>query len=186
MTRTVRRPARLATALAALALVAAGCAGDEEEASPAGGSASDAGASSSASSDAGGASDAGGGAAEESPTEESSTAESSTASAEAYAVTPVPEGFEAPAPCTGEGAYSARVDEDPAEPELPERSGETLTITVTGIDGDHAELEAAIGGGDPRPIEPATLGETVTIDLWTISITSVCTDTEQVEFDLID
>ena len=102
------------------------------------------------------------------------------------AVTPVPEGFEAPAPCTGEGAYSARVDEDPAEPELPERSGETLTITVTGIDGDHAELEAAIGGGDPRPIEPATLGETVTIDLWTISITSVCTDTEQVEFDLIN
>ena len=53
-------------------------------------------------------------------------------------------------------------------------------------DGDRAELTAAVGDSPARDIEPITLGETVTLDLWTLSVTSVCAETDQVEFDLID
>ena len=45
---------------------------------------------------------------------------------------------------------------------------------------------AAVGDSPARDIEPITLGETVTLDLWTLSVTSVCAETDQVEFDLID
>jgi hypothetical protein len=38
--------------------------------------------------------------------------------------------------------------------------------------------------GEKRTIETAHVGDTVGLDDWTISITSVCED--QVEFDLID
>src|SRR5699024_3024221 len=104
---------------------------------------------------------------------------------EAYPVTPAPEGFTPPEPCSGEGAYFAEVG-GTATPELPERVGEALTITAEGIEGADAQLTATLGDGSTRPIEDITLGETATIDLWTISVTSVCEDTQQVEFDLID
>ena len=103
-----------------------------------------------------------------------------------YPVTPAPDDFEAPGACTGEGAHLAEVGSGGAEPGLPERAGESLTIEVTAIEGDHAQLTAAIGSADPRPIEDITVGESVTIDLWTISLTSVCGDLDQVEFDLIN
>lgn len=187
MPRAVRRPARTRRALvglAALTLLAAGCGGAAEE----GGEGSAAATSTSAPSDGGGsgsaASDDGGATAGDKATaEESASAE---APAEAIEVTPAPEGFAPPEPCTGEGAHAARLDEGPADPALPERAGETVTVTVTGVDGDHAELEAAIGEAEPRPLGPITLGETATLNLWTISVTSVCEDTGQVEFDLID
>lgn len=173
--------ARLAGALLALTLLAAGCGGDQDpepspdgasEASDAGGSSDDGGASDAGASDAG-ASDGGGRTAAAVP-------------ADPYPVTPVPEGFEAPAVCNGEGTHLAEVDAGPAQPELPERAGESLTIELTGIEDDHAQLTASIGAGEPRPIQDATIGESVTLDLWTISITSICSDDEQVEFDLIN
>lgn len=168
--------ARLAGTLLALTLLAAGCGGDQDpgpspdatsEASDAGGSSDDGGAPEA------GASDAGGRTAAAVP-------------AAPYPVTPVPEDFEAPAACNGEGTYLAEVGGEPAQPELPERAGESVTVELTGIEDDHAQLTASIGAGEPRPIEDATVGETVTLDLWTISITSVCSDHEQVEFDLIN
>lgn len=172
---------RAATALAVVALLAAGCSGPQD--------AQDSAASDSSVSDAGGASDGGaagtasdaGGAPEE-PTAQSEV----TVPQDPYPVTPAPEGFEPPDPCTGEGGYYVQAEGDGVSPELPERAGDTLDLAVTGIDGDHAELEATIGDGEPRPVEAAALGETVTIDLWTISITSICSDRQQVEFDLID
>ncbi|AXK46949.1 hypothetical protein [Brachybacterium saurashtrense] len=104
---------------------------------------------------------------------------------EAFAVTPAPEGFTPPDPCSGEGAYFTELG-GTATPDLPERAGESLTVELVGIDGDHAELRATIGDSPAREIEAMTLGETVTVDLWTLSVTSVCEDSEQVEFDLID
>ncbi|WP_126281968.1 hypothetical protein [Brachybacterium sp. EE-P12] len=157
---------RLAVAVLAAGLLAAGCTGspapEETDGAP----------SASTPSDAGGASDGGG-------------ATAAAVPQEAWEVTPAPEGFTPPEPCTGEGAYYAEIDGE-ATPELPERGGETLTVTVEGIDGDRAELTAAVGDSPARDIEPITLGETVTLDLWTLSVTSVCAETDQVEFDLID
>lgn len=154
----------------ALTLLAAGCGGEDP--------APEATTSSSAASDGGGASE---------------TAEPSDGGGQSvagvpqdpYPATPAPDDFEAPDPCSGEGAYFAEVG-GTASPELPERAGETLTIEVSGIDGTDAQLTATLGEGAPREIEPLTLGESTTIDLWTISVTSVCEDSEQVEFDLID
>ena len=157
---------RLAVAVLAAGLLAAGCTGspapEETDGAP----------SASTPSDAGGASDGGG-------------ATAAAVPQEAWEVTPAPEGFTPPEPRTGEGAYYAEIDGE-ATPELPERGGETLTVTVEGIDGDRAELTAAVGDSPARDIEPITLGETVTLDLWTLSVTSVCAETDQVEFDLID
>ena len=173
VSRTARpRPsaARLAGALLAMSLLAAGCGGQEpalEQATSAP-AASDAGGES----DAGGASDGGGQSVAGVPQDP-------------YPATPAPDDFEVPDPCSGEGAYGAKVGET-AAPDLPERAGETLTIEVTGIDGADAELSATLGDGSPREVEALTLGETATIDLWTISVTSVCGDSQQVEFDLID
>ncbi|WP_114853465.1 hypothetical protein [Brachybacterium sp. YJGR34] len=166
------RPSRagLAGALLALTLLA-GCSGGDDpapessalEASDGGGTAS---------SDGGGASDAGG-------------ATAAAVPQDPYPATPAPEGFTPPPSCTGEGAYFLEAGA-PANPALPERAGETLTVELEAIDGESAELVATIGDGAPRSVEPVTIGESVTIDLWTISVTSVCGDTEQVEFDLID
>ncbi|GAA1491084.1 hypothetical protein [Brachybacterium sacelli] len=163
--------ARLAGGLFALALLGAGCTGGDEpapEVAPAvsdGGGASDGGTVS-------GASDGGG--------------QSEVAlPQDPYPATPAPEDFEPPEACSGEGAYYAQVG-DSADPDLPERAGEELTIEATGIEGEDAQLTATLGGGEPREIEDITLGETVTIDLWTLSVTSVCADTDQVEFDLIN
>jgi len=169
--------ARLAGALLALTLLAAGC-GGEQETGPSPDGAPD-------SSDAGRPSDQGGGT-QDSGASDSGGRTAAAVPADPYPVTPAPEEFEAPAPCTGEGAHLAEVDGGPAHPELPELAGETLTIELAGIEDDHARLTAAIGSGKARPIEDAAIGESVDIDLWTISITSVCPDLDQVRFDLVD
>lgn len=178
--------ARLAGALLALTLLAAGCGDSASE--------PDSAAPSVQSSESGGASDGGGEAAADGQPDGGSDGggsaeEDAQASAavpqDPYPVTPAPEGFTAPAPCSGEGAYFAEVGGS-ATPDLPERAGEMLSVQVTGINGENAQLTATIGDGTPRPVEDITLGETATIDLWTISVTSVCKDTQQVEFDLIN
>ncbi|HLQ80653.1 MAG TPA: hypothetical protein VK122_06125 [Brachybacterium sp.] len=160
--------ARLAGALLALSLLAAGCTG--------GGSGPEEASSGPAASDAGGASDGGG-------AEDGQTA--AGVPQEEYPVTAAPEDFTPPEPCSGEGAYFAEVG-GTATPDLPERAGQTLTITAEGIAGADAQLSATLGDGSSRPIEEITLGETATIDLWTISVTSVCEDSQQIEFDVID
>ena len=158
---------RLAVSALAACLFVAGCSGSPapEE-------------SGSATSDGGGVSDAG----------EASDGGAATAAAvpqDPWEVTPAPEGFTPPDPCTGEGAYYAEIGGE-ATPELPERGGESLAVTVEEIDGETAALTAAVGDSPAREVEAITLGETVTVDLWTLSVTSVCADTERVEFDLID
>ena len=162
--------ARLAGAVLALSLLAAGC--GESGPEPAQPTAAPPVSDSGGAADGGGASDGGGRTAAAVPQE-------------AYPVTPAPEDFTPPEPCSGEGAYLAEVG-GTATPELPERAGETLTISAEGIDGEEAQLTATLGGGEARPIEDITLGESATIDLWTLSVTSVCEETGQVEFDLID
>ena len=178
--------ARLAGALLALTLLAAGCgdsASEPDGAAPSAqssesGGASDGGGAPAAGGQSDGGSDAGG------ATEEDGQAAAAVPQ-DPYPVSPAPEGFVAPAPCTGEGAYFAEVGGS-ATPDLPERADETLSVKVVGVDGEKAQLEATIGDGTARPLEDITLGESATIDLWTISVTSVCEDTQQVEFDLID
>lgn len=175
LARTARpRPsaARLAGALLALTLLAAGCGGGDPAPEPEETTASPAASDDGGASDAGGASDGGGRTAAGVPQD-------------AYPATKAPDEFEAPEACSGEGAYFAEVG-GTATPELPERAGEALTIGVAGIEGENAQLTATLGGGSPREIEAMTLGDTATIDLWTISVTSVCGDSQQVEFDLID
>lgn len=167
--------ARLAGAVLALTLLMAGCGGDQDPA-PSPDSASE-------TSETEGSSDGG---TAETDASDGGGRTAAAVPADPYPVTPAPEGFETPAACTGEGSYFAEVDAGPAQPELPERAGETVTLELSGIEGDHAQFTAAIGAGEPRPIEDATVGETVTLDLWTISLTSVCSDLEQVKFDLIN
>ncbi|MGP4914195.1 hypothetical protein [Brachybacterium tyrofermentans] len=194
---TTRRPsrARLAGALFAISVLATGCsdAGDSDqgdapvasEASDAGGS-SEAGTSDGGTSQEGSASDGGGEDAVVTGSSDGGGRSSATVPQEPFAVTPAPDGFEPPDPCSGEGAYFAEVGGGAASPDLPERDGETLAIEATGIEGDTAQLTATLGEGKPRPIEDITLGETATLEGWTISVTSVCQDTDQVEFDLIN
>lgn len=183
MTRTAaRRPFHrsglgVLTSVLAVGLIAAGCTSGVED------PVADPTASSSAS-DAGGASDGGGTVVLEPSDGGTGQATVEVASAP-YPVTPAPEGFEPPAACTGEGAYLTEVG-SPSTPDLPERGGESLSIEATSIDGDKAVLSATVDGSS-RAIEPAGIGETVSIeDQWTISVTSICGDTDQVEFDLID
>lgn len=171
-----RRPrsARVAAVLAAV-LLAAGCSGSPEEegsSSAAQGTTAEEPAASDGDDSAGGASDEGGKTAAVVPQE-------------SYEVTPAPEGFVPPEPCTGEGAFYAELGGE-ANPGLPERGGEALTVSLESIEGDSAQLMAQVGDSPAREIGPITLGETVAVDLWTLSVTSVCADTEQVEFDLID
>ena len=180
---TAHRPSRgrLAGALFAIAVLAAGCsdAGDSDQgAAPA---ASEAGGSSES-----GTSDGGGEDAVVTGSSDGGGKSSATVPQEPFAVTPAPDGFEPPDPCSGEGAYFAEVGGGAASPDLPERDGETLAIEATGIEGDTAQLTATLGEGKPRPIEDITLGETATLEGWTISVTSVCQETDQVEFDLIN
>lgn len=73
-----------------------------------------------------------------------------------------------------------------AKPALPTRADESLIISVSSLTKDTTVLTAQVGGGDPRPTQPLHLGDTVQIDLWTISVTSICPDQKQVEFDVID
>lgn len=180
MTRTLptQRPARatalrLAGAVFAVGLLATGCGGTDE---PAPGTAP---------SPTTEASDSGGGA--DNTVEPSDGGGQSAAEVpmDPIAVTPAPEGFEPPASCTNEGAHLVTAD-SPADPALPERNGESATIALAGIEGEKAHLTVAVGGAEPRPVEAAGIGETIGLDQWTISITSVCGDQDQVEFDLID
>jgi hypothetical protein len=171
VTARSRRPLpRPALTALAVCLLAAGCSGSpapEESGSAA--PTSEAGAS-----DTGGA-----------PSDDGGAATAAAVPQEAWEVTPAPEGFTPPDPCTGEGAYYAEIGGE-TTPELPERGGESIAVAVEGIDGDTASLTASVGDSPEREVEPITLGETVTVDLWTLSVTSVCADTERVEFDLID
>lgn len=183
MTRTAaRRPFHrsglgVLTSVLAVGLIAAGCTSGVED------PVADPTASSSAS-DAGGASDGGGTVVLE-PSDGGTGQATVEVASDPYPVTPAPEGFEPPAACTGEGAYLTEVG-SPSTPDLPERGGESLSIEATSIDGDKAVLSATVDGSS-RAIEPAAIGETVSIeDQWTISVTSICGDTDQVEFDLID
>ena len=183
MTRTAaRRPFHRSglgalTSLLAVGLIAASCTSGVED------PVADPTASSSAS-DAGGASDGGGTVVLE-PSDGGTGQATVEVASDPYPVTPAPEGFEPPAACTGEGAYLTEVG-SPSTPDLPERGGESLSIEATSIDGDKAVLSATVAGSS-RAIEPAAIGETVSIeDQWTISVTSICGDTDQVEFDLID
>lgn len=186
-------------------LLLAGCSGGADDAAEdaagngatsAASQASDSGASDSGASD-GGASDDGGYDGASGPDDPASDGPSADDGAtggdpaddvdqEPYAVTAAPDGFAGPDdPCTGEGAYYVRVGET-AEPALPERDGSELIIGASSIDGAEARLTAAIDDEAPRDVEAATIGETVTIEGWTVSVTSICADTEQVEFDLVD
>lgn len=174
--------ARLAGALLALSLLAVGCSGGEDPAAedaPASSSASDAGGQAPA------VSDGGSGEAVVTGSAEGEGQSSAAVAPEPIAATPAPEGFEPPAACSGEGAYLATVG-GAAGPDLPERDGETLLLEAAGISGDDAQLTASVGEGPPVPIEDLSLGDTATIEHWTISVTSVCSETDQIEFDLID
>lgn len=190
---TAHRPSRARAVLGtvasmlAVAALAAGCTGGSsspEESSPA---ASESAASEATASDSGGtaaggsegAADGGAGASD------GGAATAVAVPQDPYPVTPAPEGFVPPEPCTGEGAYFTEVGTS-ATPDLPERAGESLTVDLVSIEGDQAQLRATIGDSPARDIEPMTLGEIVTLDLWTLSVTSVCEGTQQVEFDLID
>lgn len=188
MTRTAaRRPFHrsglgVLTSVLAVGLIAAGCTSGVEDpvADPtASSSACEAGGAS-------GASDGGDGTVVLAPSDGGGTGQATVeVASDPYPVTPAPEGFEPPAACTGEGAYLTEVG-SPSTPDLPERGGESLSIEATSIDGDRAVLSATVDGSS-RAIEPAAIGETVSIeDQWTISVTSICGDTDQVEFDLID
>ncbi|WP_341854430.1 hypothetical protein [Brachybacterium sp. GPGPB12] len=53
---------------------------------------------------------------------------------ESYEVTPAPDGFVPPEPCTGEGAFYAELGGE-ANPGLPERGGESLTVSLESIEG---------------------------------------------------
>lgn len=178
--------ARLAGALFAIAVLAAGC-GDAGNSGDSGQGDSS---TSSESSDQGGAS-GGNGASDDggdvvvTGSSDGGGKTSATVPQDPFPVTPAPDGFVPPEPCTGEGAYFVEVG-GAATPDLPERDGETLSIEATAISGDDAQLTATLGGGKPRPIEDITLGETAALEGWTISVTSVCTDTDQIEFDLIN
>lgn len=156
------------TCAAAIVLLAAGCTGaaDPDPASDPG-----------PTSDAGGAPSASDGGA---------TAATVPEDLDPIPVTPAPADFTPPSGgCTGEGMHLVQPGK-PADPALPERAGETLSIGLHSVDGATASLTATIGNGEPRPIDPATVGDTIEIDLWTLSVTSICPDTKQVEFDVID
>lgn len=84
--------------------------------------------------------------------------------------------------CTGEGTYMVRKDTH-VDPKLPARGGEKLDVRLEGVKDDGADMISTAGGKD-RPIETAHVGDVISIDGWTFSLTSVCDD--QVEFDLID
>lgn len=185
MTRTLStsRPARatvlrVAGAVFAVGLLATGCGGADEPAPETAPSAT-----AETSDNGGGTESAGAG----NTVEPSDGGGQSAAEVpmEPIAVTPAPEGFEPPAACTNEGAHLVTAD-SPADPALPERDGETVTIALANIEGEKALLTVAVGDAEPRPVEAAGIGETIGLDQWTISITSVCGDQDQVEFDLID
>lgn len=84
--------------------------------------------------------------------------------------------------CTGEGTYMVRKDTH-VDPKLPTRGGEKLDVRLKAVKDDGADMTSTAGGKD-RPIETAHVGDVISIDGWTFSLTSVCDD--QVEFDLID
>lgn len=174
-----RRPVSLACALGAVLVLAAGCSGGDgaSEGADSGAAQSDGGGSSGASdagaSDGGASSDGG----------SSGSTGDSSASAEPIAVTPPAQKPELTDACTGEGAFLVK-GEKPNDPALPQRDDLTLKVSLEDLtDDDGADLVADIDGTQ-RPIETAHVGDTISVDQWTLSVTSVCKDS--VEFDLID
>lgn len=98
-------------------------------------------------------------------------------------MTPPQQKVDLPEACTGEGAYLVQKGKR-TDPKLPKRHGKTLDVRLKKVTShDGADLVAKIGGED-RPIETAHVGDTIGLDGWTISLTSVCDG--QIEFDLID
>jgi hypothetical protein len=170
--RTRAVPALLAGGVLVLSLALGACGADPETDSETSALAT----SAPADSDSGGAASDGGGAepAEE-PTEEEPP--------EAVAVTPPEQEVELSNACTDEGVYLVKKGKS-AKPALEKRDGATLKVGLTEVtEDDGANLTVTIDG-EKRTIETAHVGDTVGLDDWTISITSVCED--QVEFDLID
>lgn len=171
----VRRHLSLACALGATLVLAAGCGGGDDAA---GGAGSDSASSGAAQSDDGGAS--GGGS---SASDGGAAGAESSSSAEPIAVTPPEQKPELTDACTGEGAFLVK-GEKPNDPALPKRDDLTLEVSLEDLtDDDGADLVADIDG-TKRPIETAHVGDTISVDQWTLSVTSVCKDS--VEFDLID
>lgn len=177
MTAAPLRPARgsrslrLAALVLSAGLLAAGCSGAEEEAP-------ETAAPAPAASDDGGA--------PQEPSDGGASAAPVPAAEEPIAVTPAPADFSPPSgSCTGEGMHLVEPGKD-ARPALPERDGITLSIGLESMEKDTVELTATLGNGKPHPIEPAQVGDTFQIDLWTLSVTSICPKTDQVEFDVID
>ncbi|MCG7309489.1 hypothetical protein [Brachybacterium sp. ACRRE] len=177
-----RRPVSVACALGAVLVLAAGCGGGDgaSEGADSRAAQSDGGGSSEASG--AGASD--GGAASDGGSDGSGgSSGGSSASAEPIAVTPPEQKPELTDACTGEGAFLVN-DEKPNDPALPKRDDLTLKVSLEDLtDDDGADLVADIDGTE-RPIETAHVGDTISVDQWTLSVTSVCKDS--VEFDLID
>lgn len=171
--RRASTPARLAALMLTAGLLAAGCSGETEtapEPSADGPVASDGGDDTTVES-----SDGGGKSVAEVPAED-----------EPIEVTPAPSDFSLPGgSCTGEGMHLVEPDGE-ATPALEERDGVTLSIGVESIEKDSVELTATMDDGQPRPIEAAKVGDTIQIDLWTLSVTSICQDLDQVEFDVIN
>lgn len=174
-----RRPLALACALGAVLVLAAGCGGGDDDSDSASSDASSSGAEQS---------DSGGASAEETSASDggsdgAGTDADSSSSVEPIAVTPPEQEPELTDACTGEGAFLVK-GEKPNDPTLPERDGLTLEVSLEDLtDDDGADLVADIDGTQ-RPIETAHVGDTISVDQWTLSVTSVCEDA--VEFDLID
>ncbi len=155
-----------AATLAALALLA-GC--SSADPSPAAPSANDAPAS--APSDAGG---------DSAPSDAPESSEPAT-----ITVTAPPTGFTPPADtCNGEGMHLATKNA-PLNPALPDRGG-SADVRLGTIDGKTATLVVTSADGRTLSTDPAQVGDSIGIEKWTVSITSICADTQQVEFDLIN
>lgn len=186
-----RGRARVAATAAALALAftASGCGADDggsEDASSTTVGTSD-GASAASSEASGSASGEPSASASASPSGGASAA--SPTGPAAIPVTPPEEAVQLTNACTGEGAYVVPASgADPVSPALPERSGSTLALTVTGVEqsegGAAVRLSAAVGSEAPRAVDAARVGDTFAVGDWTLSVTSICAD--QVELDLID
>lgn len=166
-------PRALTAAAAALLLLTTAACGGDDTAAP---SSSTSPASSSGASDEGGAS----------PSETTSSESSPSASPTPTAIpaSPPPKGFAIKKPCSGEGTYDVRAGAKTSSPSLDPREDATLDIGLTSVQHGKAHLTASLDGGKRRPVEPVEVGSTVSVDLWTLTITSVCQDS--VQFDVID
>lgn len=167
--RPATRMVRGLAVLGAIALLTTGCGGAAD------GSASTSAASSAAASGS------------PAPTTDATTTEAPSTSAAPtpapIAVTPPAEAPQLPSSCTYEGAYRMPLG-GANDPALPERDGAAITLTATEVTDDGSAVLLARVGESEHAIEPAHVGDTVAVDGWTLSVTSVCADA--VEVDLIN